>query len=300
MTRSNEPWSHRFVETNGIRMHLVEQGEGYPVLLCHGFPELWYSWRHQIPVLAKAGLRAIAPDLRGYGETDKPHEIEAYDIHHLVGDLVGLLDALGLEKAAVVGHDWGGIIVWYMALLAPDRVERVVALNTPYWPRPPVPPTEVFRQVPDGRFNYILAFQPEGEAEARLETDLESSLRGMFDSVAAAPGSVSDEELRVFVEAFRAGGLRGPINYYRNFDRNWETTPQLEGGKVLQPSLMICAEKDPILRPDAAAGMEQWVPNLRTELIRDCGHWTQQEKPDEVNRLLLDFLADVRRQEGQP
>ena len=299
MTRGDESWDHRFVETNGIRMHLVEEGEGYPVLLCHGFPELWYSWRHQIPALAKASFRAIAPDLRGYGGTDKPYDIGAYDIHHLVADLVGLLDALSLEKAVVVGHDWGGIIVWFMALLAPDRVERVVSLNTPYWPRPPVPPTEVFRQVRDGRFNYILAFQPEGEAEARLEPDLDSSIRGMFDFVAADRGFVSDEERAVFVEAFRAGGLRGPINYYRNLDRNWETTPQLEGRKVLQPSLMICAEKDPILRPETADGMEQWVADLRKELIRDCGHWTQQEKPEEVNRLLLDFLADLRREESE-
>ena len=295
MNRSYESWTHRFVETNGIRMHLVDEGEGYPVLLCHGFPELWYSWRHQIPALAAAGFRAIAPDLRGYGESDKPYEIEAYDIHHLVADLVGLLDALSLPKAVIVGHDWGGIIVWFMALLAPERVERVVSLNTPYWVRPSVPPTEMFRRIPDGRFNYILAFQPEGEAEARLEQDLDSSIRRIIELVAADPGFISDEELAVFVEAFRAGGLRGPINFYRNFDRNWETTPELDGKKVLQPSLMICAEKDPILRPETADDMERWVPDLRKELIRDCGHWTQQEKPEEVNRLLIDFLANLRR-----
>jgi soluble epoxide hydrolase/lipid-phosphate phosphatase len=295
MADSDQPWKHRFVETNGIRMHFVEQGEGFPVVLCHGFPELWYSWRHQIPTLANAGLRAIAPDLRGYGETDKPHAIRAYDIHHLIGDLTGLLDALDLPKAVIVGHDWGGIIVWFVALMAPDRVERVVSLNTPYWPRPPVPPTEVFRQLPDGRFNYILQFQPEGEAEAILEPDIEASLRRIFRSVAGDPDFIADDEFAVFVEAFRAGGLRGPINLYRNFDHNWETTPQLDGAKVMQPALMVCAEKDPVLPPSATDGMGQWVPNLRRELIHDCGHWTQQEKPDEVNRLLLDFLADLRR-----
>lgn len=290
MTTAAEPWTHHVVETNGIRMHYVEQGEGPPVLLCHGFPELWYSWRHQIPALAAAGFRAIAPDLRGYGGSDKPHAIEAYDIHHLVGDLVGLLDALGIAKTTIVGHDWGGIIVWQFALMHPERVERVIALNTPYLPRGPVSPLELFKNTPDGRFNYILYFQDEGVAEAQMEADLPGTLATMMRGVSGDASAIADEEIAVFADAFRAGGLRGPINFYRNFQRNWETTEQLSGRQVTQPSLMITAEKDPVLTPEMADGIEQWVPNVRVHEVKGAGHWTQQEKPDEVNRVMIEFL----------
>jgi soluble epoxide hydrolase/lipid-phosphate phosphatase len=288
-----ETWTHRSVDTNGIRMHYVEQGQGFPVLLCHGFPELWYSWRHQIPALADAGLRAIAPDLRGYGETDKPPNIEDYDVHHLVGDLVGLLDALGIDRTVIVGHDWGGVIVWWMALMHPDRVERVVSLNTPFMPHTDIPPTELFRRLPDGRFNYILYFQEPGRAERDIEPNLEAWLENTVRSLAVRKDFLSPDDLRVFVEAFRKGGLTGPLNYYRNFDRNWETTPHLAGRQVLCPALMISAEGDPILRPEATEGMERHVPNLTRRLVPDCGHWTQQERPDEVNRLLVDFLRHL-------
>lgn len=221
MTTTRETWTHNFVDTNGIRMHYVEQGDGFPVLLLHGFPELWYSWRHQIPALAKAGFRVIVPDLRGYGESDKPYEVEAYDIQHLVADLVGLLDALGIDKTVIAGHDWGGIIIWQFALMHPERVERVIALNTPFIPR-------------------------------------------------------------------------GPINFYRNFHKNWETTEHLMGKQVTAPSLMITAEKDPVLKPEMANGMERWVPNVRFHRVKDSGHWTQQEQPEEVNRAMIDFLSDLR------
>lgn len=287
------PWQHRSVEANGIRLHLVEQGQGFPVVLCHGFPELWYSWRHQIPALAAAGLRAIAPDLRGYGESDKPREIAAYDIHHLVGDLLGLLDALGLEKAAFVGHDWGAVIIWQLAVMHPERVERLVSLNVPYLGRAGLPPTEVIKNLPDGRFNYVLFFQEPGKAEGVLEPDLEASLGRIVRMVAANPDFLQREELLVYVEAFRRGGLSGPLNYYRNIDRNWETTTRLAEKQVLCPVLLIMAEKDPILSPFLAEGMGRWVPNLRKALIKDCGHWTQQERPEEVNALLIDFLADL-------
>jgi len=288
-----ESWTHRFAETNGIRVHYVEQGEGFPVLLCHGFPELWYSWRHQIPALAAAGFRAIAPDLRGYGESDKPENLEDYDIHHLVGDLVGLLDGLGIERAAIVGHDWGGIIVWSMALMQPERVERVISLNTPFMPHTDIPPTEVFRRVPDGRFNYILYFQEPGRAERDIEPNLEAWLENTMRGLAVRRDFFSPEDLRVFVEAFRKGGLSGPINYYRNLDRNWETTPHLAGRQVLCPALMISAERDPILRPDTTEGMERYIPNLTRRLVRDCGHWTQQERPEEVNGLIVEFLREL-------
>lgn len=291
----NEKWQHRFVETNGIRMHYVEQGLGFPILLLHGFPELWYSWRYQISALADAGFHAIAPDLRGYGETDKPEGIDYYDIHHLVDDLVGLLDALGLERAVIAGHDWGGIITWQMALMRPERVERVISLNTPFQGRGRVRPTEAFSQVPDGRFNYILYFQQPGRAEADIEPNIETWLGETMRLIATEQSFITEETIKVYGDAFRKGGLTGPINYYRNLDRNWETTVDLEGCKITMPALMICAENDPITTPQMVDGMERHVLNLTTRLIKNCGHWTQQERPDEVNRLIIEFLDDLRK-----
>ena len=281
--------------TNGVRIHYVEQGEGFPVVMLHGFPELWYSWRHQIPALAAAGLRAIVPDLRGYGETDKPAELEAYDTQHLVGYLVGLLDALEIEKAVIVGHDWGGFVVWSAALLAPERVERVVWVNTPLLRRSSLPPTKLIAGSGDNRVQYIIFFQEPGRAEAFFQRDLEGALRRFYAGAGGGTEYLSDEDLRVYVEAFRRGGLTGPLNFYRNIDRNWEQAAALEGKQVTCPALMVMAEKDPVLRPELTAGMEARVPNLRKELIRDCGHWTQQEKPKELNRLLLEFLGDLEK-----
>ncbi len=292
---TTETWQHGYAQTNGIRMHYLEQGAGYPVLLLHGFPELAYSWRHQLPALAAAGYRAIAPDLRGYGETDKPHEIRDYDIHHIEADIVGLLDALEIERCAVAGHDWGAIITWHLALARPDRFERIIALNVPFSSRGDVKPTDRFRATGGGRFNYILAFQEEGVAEANMERDLRGSLAGMMRGVAATTGSITDADIDVFVAAFSKGGLRGPINYYRNMDSNWESTPEFSGRTVEQPALMIVADKDPILLPEMSSGIERYVPNVRKVLVQDCGHWTQQERPDEVNRAIVAFLAETGR-----
>ena len=289
-----DTWQHRSVTTNGIRMHFVEQGQGFPVLFMHGFPEMWYSWRFQIPALAEAGFRTIAPDMRGYGETDKPKGIEAYDIQHLVGDMVGLLDALRLEKAVIVGHDWGGVIVWQMASLAPQSVERVISLNTPCRGRGRTRPTDGMKQLADGRFNYILHFQQPGLAESEIEPDVRKWLGSTIRRIAKHPEFLTDEVLDVFADAFRKGGMTGPINYYRNTDRNWETTAQLADKQVLQPSLMVCAENDPILIPQSADGMEKYVPNLTRNLIKDCGHWTQQEQPAQVNRILVEWLRGLR------
>ena len=288
-----ESWRHRTVESNGIRLHLVEEGAGFPVVFCHGFPELWYSWRHQIPALAAAGLRPIALDLRGYGETDKPEAIEEYDIQHLVGDLIGVLDALKLDKAVLVGHDWGSFVVWSMAVMHPERVERVVSLNVPYRGRSVVlPPTTVLKQM-GNRVAYILFFQEPGRAEARFSSDLTAALHRFYDGGAADPAFLSQEEFQVYLEAFRKGGMSGPLNFYRNIDRNWETTSNLADRVVECPCLVVLADKDPVLRPEFAEGMERWLPRLRKEIVSDCGHWTQQEKPEEVNRLLLDFLSDL-------
>ncbi len=316
--------THRRIETNGISMHVAEAGEGFPVLFCHGFPELWYSWRHQLRALAAAGFHAIAPDQRGYGDTDAPEAIGAYSIHQLVGDLTGLLDALGIVKAVVVGHDWGGIVAWQMALLAPHRVERVVGVNTPFFPRAPMRPSILLHAMSQGHFNYVLYFQTPGVAEAELGADARRTLRGFLQApdrarleallatgpqaMGSAEGGLLDrlpdaphgdfltpEDFEVFATAFARTGFRGGLNWYRNFDSNWETTAYLVGARVNQPALMISAELDPVLRPEMTAGMAARVPNLRaTHVVKDCGHWTQQEKPAEVNRLLIEFLSDLR------
>ncbi len=315
---------HRYIQTNGIRMHLVEAGEGFPVVMCHGFPEIWYSWRHQLRALAAAGFRALAADQRGYGESDRPAAIEAYTPRQLVGDIVGMMDALGIDKAVIVGHDWGGAVAWNAAMMAPARIERVIALNTPFFPRPPIKPTDLMRALSAGNFHYILYFQEPGVAEAELERDVRRSLRGFYQDVAGfdiaalrktppgvlgpAGGGILDrlpdrphgeflsaEDFEVFVNAFERTGFRGGLNWYRNIDRSWEESANLEQ-RVGQPALMMTAELDIVLRPEMAIGMQTWVPNLKkTVLIKGCGHWTQQEKPVEVNQAMLEFLADLQR-----
>lgn len=292
MTSINRSWQERAIATNGIRLHVLEQGEGPVVLLLHGFPELAYSWRYQLPALAAAGYHAIAPDLRGYGASDKPAGVEQYDIHHLVADLIGLLDAVGAERAAVVGHDWGAIITWRLALLRPERVAAVAALNVPYQGREPGRPTDLFKLAPDGRFNYILNFQ-NPEAHKALDADVRNFLGRTYRAVGGPGDWLSPADLEVYIRAFEQGGFDGPLNYYRNFDRNWETTPELAQRQCEQPALMIMAELDPVLKPGMEKNMERAVPGVRHLLIAGSGHWTQQEKPDEVNQALIAFLHEV-------
>lgn len=314
---------HRFVGTNGIRMHLVEAGEGFPVVMCHGFPEIWYSWRHQIRALSRSGFRAIAPDQRGFGETDCPEPVEAYTQRQIVADIIGMLDALSIRKCVIAGHDWGGFTAWNAAMMYPERIERVIGINTPFIPRLPMKPTDLIRAMAAGRFHYILYFQEPGVAEQELERDVRRSLRGFYQDAAGfdmaemrkvppgvwgpAGGGILDrlpdrphgrflsaDDLDVFVRAFEKTGFRGALKWYRNIDRNWEESADLPQ-RVNQPALMITAELDFVLRPEMADGMAVWVPNLRkTVLIKGSGHWTQQEKPDEVNREILEFLADLK------
>ena len=315
---------HSFVRTNGINMHVAETGEGFPVVFCHGFPEMWYSWRHQMKALAEAGFRAIAPDQRGYGETECPAPIEAYTQRKLVGDIVGMLDALGIGKCVIVGHDWGGAVAWNTALMARDSVERVVGVNTPFMPRSPIKPTDAMRAMAAGGFHYVLYFQTPGVAEAELEQDVDRSLRAFYQDppevdpteIRKAPPGVwgqpgggllarfpdrphgkflTDEDFQVFMRAFKKTGFRGGLNWYRCIDRSWEESAGGED-RIQQPALMITAERDVVLRPEMAAGMKEFVPNLRkTVLIKGSGHWTQQEKPAEVNAALLEFLADLNK-----
>jgi pimeloyl-ACP methyl ester carboxylesterase len=311
----------RMANANGIRLRYAEAGSGPLVLLCHGFPESWYSWRHQLPALAQAGYRVVAPDGRGYGGSDAPWPVEQYTIMHLVGDLVGLLDALGEQRAVIVGHDWGAIVAWNAALLRPDRFYAVAALSVPYTPRGDIRPLDAFARAAGGRFHYILYFQQQGRAEAELGRDTRRTLRSVLYSASGdppleeryrgdlpatagwldaltdppcLPSWLSEADLDYFTAEFERAGWRGPLNWYRNFDRNWELLAPWRNAPVTVPALFIAGKEDGVIRMagGALAAMPRTVPNLRDTILLDgCGHWTQQERPAEVNRALLDFLA---------
>jgi pimeloyl-ACP methyl ester carboxylesterase len=314
----------RRVATNGIELQVVEAGpeDGRPVVLCHGFPELAYSWRHQIPVLADAGYRVLAPDQRGYGGSDRPDAIEDYDIHHLTGDLLGLLDDAGADQAVLVGHDWGSMVVGQMALLHPERVAGVVAMSVPLLPRGPMGPVTLMRQLFGDSFFYILYFQEPGVADAELDADPAEMMtrmlagltvrpedgdqiaglanpdgRGFVDrlpEVKELPSWLTQEELDHYIEVFRKTGFTGGINWYRNMDRNWETTPQLDGVHVTMPSAFITGSADPVNLMTPAAVMEGHVLDHRgTTVVEGAGHWVQQEAPGEVNAALLAFLGSI-------
>jgi pimeloyl-ACP methyl ester carboxylesterase len=307
------------VKTNGIDMAVYEMGpkDGVPVVMCHGFPELAYSWRHQLPALAAAGYRAIAPDQRGYGRTSRPANISDYDMPHLTDDLAGMLDALGLKKAVFCGHDWGGMVVWQMALYHPERVSGVIGVNTPFLARPPMDPIMAMRAL-YGENMYIVYFQKPGDADAILAKDVGKSFRFFMrknsvtaevyatlpkearnlELVKALQSDESEwrgelllnpEELKYFVDTFTRTGFTGGINWYRNFTRNWELSGAMEQ-KVHVPGLMIMAEDDVVLSPAMADGMERFVPDLEKVLIKRCGHWTQQEHPEETNAAMIGWL----------
>jgi pimeloyl-ACP methyl ester carboxylesterase len=315
--------SHRILESNGIRIHVAEQGEGPLVLLCHGFPEGWYSWRHQLEALAAAGFRAVAPDMRGYGETDRPPDIESYTLLHLVGDMVGLLAALGADRAVIIGHDWGAPVAWHAALLRPDLFRGVVGLSVPFRPRVPVRPTSVMPRR-DGALFYQLYFQQPGIAEAELERDVQTTMRsvlgsgfgerqspgslGMVDTATGILGAMSaplrlppwlsEADLDHYVAAFEKTGFRGGLNWYRNIDRNWELLAPFAGAKITVPALYVHGDRDIVPRFPGAdrviADLPNQVPRLRDILrIADCGHWTQQEQPAEVNAAVIEFLRSL-------
>ena len=308
------------IKTNGIDMAVYEAGpkDGLPVVMCHGFPELAYSWRHQMPALAAAGFRAIAPDQRGYGLTSRPENVREYDMVHLTGDLAGLLDALGLKKAVFCGHDWGGLIVWQMPLYHPDRVAGVIGVNTPFLARPPIDPIMAMRAM-FGENMYIVYFQKPGEADVALAKDVGKSFRFFMrkngisaldyaklpkearnlelvnaiqsdESLWPGEALLAPDELKVFVDTFTRTGFTGGINWYRNMTRNWEASGTMEQ-KVHVPGLMIMAEDDVVLSPAMADGMERFVPDLERVLIRHCGHWTQQEHPEETSAAMIDWLT---------
>jgi pimeloyl-ACP methyl ester carboxylesterase len=317
--------NHRLIDTNGIKMHIAEQGQGRLVILCHGFPECWYSWRHQLQALASAGLYAVAPDLRGYGQTDQPESVEAYNIFNIVGDIVGLVHALNQERAIIVGHDWGANIAWHCALLRPDIFNAIALLSVPYHIRTweSRRPTTMLKQMAGEQQFYIQYFQEQGLAEAELEADVRKTMsmvlysasgdaspekrwRYVFDKSekfidtlsqpSKLPAWLTEQDLDYFTNEFKRTGFRGGLSYYRNMDKNWENTPFLSGAKLHQPALFIGGDTDPTitLNRDVYNVMETIVPNLKNKvLLPNAGHWIQQERPAEVNQLLIDFLKSI-------
>src|SRR5215813_4094543 len=316
--------THRTIETNGIRMHLAEAGRGPLVVMCHGFPESWYSWRQQLTVLAAAGYHAVAPDMRGYGQTDAPAEIEAYTLLHLVGDIVGLVAALGERTAVVAGHDWGATVAWHAALLRPDVFRGIVALSVPFRPRGSTRPTTVMPQNDEAVF-YQLYFQAPGVAEAELGGDPRATIRRLLytgsgdlplrGDGAGLPGMVrrgggfleqtmdpetlppwlTDADVAFYTGEYARTGFRGGLNWYRNIDRNWELLAPYAGALVSVPALYVAGDRDLVVR---FPGMDQLIPNLskfvphlrRTVMLPGCGNWTQQERDAEVNVAMLEFL----------
>lgn len=317
--------TQRHIATNGIELNIAEQGEGQLVLLLHGFPESWYSWRHQLPALAAAGYHAVAPDMRGYGKSDKPQDISAYNQVEVVNDIIGLIPALGYETAIVFGHDWGAPTAWSTALHHPDRVTAVGALSVPFSPRPDSPPLDTMKEVFKGMFFYQLYFQEPGVAEKEWESNIRVNLRKFFHLASGAfdastmtpkaedadllsdiedPGSLgdwcSDKDLDFFTAEFESSGFRGPLNYYRNHNLTWELTAGAPA-TIKQPAMFAAGEKDGVIlmAAEALQKLPDRVPNLRVnKLIPEIGHWTQQEAPEEVNALMLEFLGSLESQSG--
>ena len=306
----------RFIETNGIRMAVYEQGQGEPVIFLHGFPELAFSWRFQLPALAAAGYRAIAPDQRGYGRSSVPPDVGDYHIDRLIGDVAGLLDALQLERAVFVGHDWGALVLWHMSLICPERIEKQAILNIPFWPRPPVDPIELFRQRFGDDF-YIVNFQDSDEADRTFASDpahlfdvlmrKNQLSRQQFETLPPERRVLSllqtfarDEsggeplltraERDYFAAAFARTGFTGAINWYRNWTANWK---RLDGVRqvVDVPTLFIGATDDVVVSPEHIESMKPHVTDLECHVLEPCGHWSQQERPDDVNRILVDWLG---------
>ena len=319
--------AHRTIEANGIRMHVAEAGAGPLVVLCHGFPECWYSWKDQIIALAEAGYHAVAPDMRGYGQTDAPEEVDQYTILHLVGDIMGLLDALGAPQAVIVGHDWGAPVAWHCALLRPDRVRGVAGLSVPFFPRTSTRPSLTMPHTPDSYF-YQAYFCDGRSAESEFNENARKTLRNfswlwsgdypdnsldgqamvrrgqpMFEGRAAPPtlpAWVTETDIDVYAQAFANAGFGGPLNWYRNIDRNWELTAPWKGAPIVVPALFMAGERDMVLR---FKGVDRLIPNLERIIPRlsaktilpQCGHWIQRERPDAVNQALLQFLEGLDR-----
>jgi pimeloyl-ACP methyl ester carboxylesterase len=320
----------RMIDTNGIRVRAAVQGEGPLIVMVHGFPESWYSWRHQMAPLAAAGFTACAIDVRGYGGSDKPHAVEAYSMANMTADVAGVIDALSPGKPAVImGHDWGAPIVWSTAVLHPNKVRAVAGLSVPYTGQPPAPLNHIFKAMytDQGKFFYMAYFQDEGVAEAEFEADVRGGLRKLYYAASAQadgrwgnnhkpvgepmlvglpdpdpfPAWMTPADIDYFVAEFERSGFRGPINRYRNFERDWAMMNAVEDRKIHQPSLFIAGVQDMVLKMfgdgDAAsieARMREHTTDLRgVRLVPNCGHWTQQEAPEATTGHLIDWLATL-------
>jgi len=311
-------------ETNGIRLRVALAGKGPLVVLVHGWPESWYSWRHQIPALAAAGYRVAAPDVRGYGGSDKPNPVEAYAIKEMCADIAGLVTALGETRAILIGHDWGAPIAWNTALFHPEKVSAVAGLSVPHTGRGPAPRIELFRRIYKDRFFYQLYFQTPGVAEAELEADVRGSLRKIYywasgeginagprpDKPANArlldgladpdpfPGWLTAADLDYYVQEFQQSGLRGPLNRYRTSELDFTQQAAVANQRIEQPAAFIAGSLDPVLRfvpgVDLIEMMRDRISDLRLlRLVDGAGHWVQQERPAEVNTALLEFLTGL-------
>ena len=312
--------TQRRVATNGIELNVAEAGEGPLVLLCHGFPESWYSWRHQFAPLVEAGFHVAAPDMRGYGQSDKPHEITAYNQVEVQKDIAGLVPALGYDTAIVIGHDWGAPTAWGCALNYPEIFTAVGGLSVPFMPRAPMKPMDLMRMAFKDQFFYQLYFFDEGVAEAEFEADIRTAMRkflhfasaemdwsqmpqkgpddDMFTGLPlpdALPGWLSQEDLDFYVGEFERSGMRGPLNYYRNHDLTWELTKN-SPTTIEQPAMFAAGDKDGVIvmAAEALKAMPTYVKDLRiNELIPGAGHWTQQEAPEATNAIILRFVKEV-------
>jgi pimeloyl-ACP methyl ester carboxylesterase len=296
--------SHRVTGDGGVALHVVEAGpaDGPPVVLLHGFPELGFSWRHQIPALAAAGHRVLVPDLRGFGRSEAPEPVEAYAIDVLARDVLAILDHAGADRGVLVGHDWGADLAWKTAWLHPERVSAVAGLSVPFIPRPPVAPLPLMRQGLGEDF-YIVWFQERGVAEAALERDVRRTIlaREVWtarwaegEGTDPRPDWLGEDELAVYVEAFERTGFRGGLSYYRNIDRNWERTAHVADRRIEQPALFLTGERDPVRRFMPAEAMQGWVTDLRASVVVPAaGHWVTQEAPEAVDEALLDWLGGL-------
>ena len=296
------------VPVNGVELEVFEAGRenaGNPIVLCHGWPEHAFSWRHQVPALAAAGYHVIVPNQRGYGNSSRPTEVTDYDIEHLTGDLVGLLDHYGYEDATFVGHDWGAMVVWGLTLLHPNRVNRVINLSVPYQERGEQPWIEMMEAFFGGDFYFVHFNRQPGVADAVLDENTFQFLRNMYRKnvplAAPEPGMMminiaraetpagepimSDSELAVYVSAFESTGFTGSINWYRNLDRNWHLLADADP-IIQQPTLMIYGDQDLVAKSE---NLSDFVPNVKVVNL-DCGHLIQQEKPEETNQTILNWL----------
>ena len=324
----------KFIDTNGITLRATVEGEGPLIIMVHGCPESWFSWRRQIPVIAEAGYKVVAIDVRGYGGSDKPHAIEEYTLKKIGADIVGIIDFFEEDQAILIGHDWGGPIVWYTSLLNENRISAVAGLSVPYFPQREVSPLDAFEVIYKDKFFYQLYFQKEGVAESEFEPDLRKYLESTYFSIDARgmkkqfenplnamnkgpnakylddvvefesyPDWINKDEMNYLINEFENSGMRGPLNRYRAQRIDFEELKDFRDKKLKQPAALMVGSLDPVNffigdgYKDTEHLKEVFEPvyeNLiKTELINDVGHWTQQEAPEEVNRFLIDFLKQI-------